>query len=84
MTVIHTKEFPYAELRTPTGDFYDCMEDMHHAGFEESQMWSVTEGEDEDGETTWCYGPVHHYINLLGFIATAEHHDGVTYYNEPN
>jgi len=75
-------EFPFNELRTPTGDYYDNKTQLERAGFEESQMWSVVEGEGEDGSEVLCYGPVHHYVNLLGYIGTAEHHDGDTYYFE--
>ena len=75
-------EFPFNELRTPTGDYYDNKAQLERAGFEESQMWSVVEGESEDGSEVLCYGPVHHYVNILGYIGTAEHHDGDTYYYE--
>jgi len=75
-------EFPFTELKTPTGDYYDNRIEMERAGFVESQMWSVTDADDDDGSEYLCYGPVHHYVNLLGYIATAEHHDGDTYYIE--
>jgi len=82
MTTTHEKEFPFNELKMPTGDYYDNPAQMMHAGFEESQMWSVVEADSDDGAEYLCYGPVHHYVNLLGYIATAEKHDGNTYYNE--
>ncbi len=75
-------EFPFQELKTPTGDYYDNRIEMERAGFVESQMWSVTDADDDDGSEYLCYGPVHHYVNLIGYIATAEHHDGDTYYIE--
>ena len=75
-------EFPFTELKTPTGDYYDNRIEMERAGFVESQMWSVTDADDDDGSEYLCYGPVHHYVNLIGYIATAEHHDGDTYYIE--
>ena len=75
-------EFPFTELKTPTGDYYDNKTQMERAGFVESQMWSVTDADDDDGSEYLCYGPVHHYVNLIGYIATAEHHDGDTYYIE--
>jgi len=75
-------EFPFTELKTPTGDYYDNRTQMERAGFVESQMWSVTDADDDDGSEYLCYGPVHHYVNLIGYIATAEHHDGDTYYIE--
>lgn len=82
MTTIIEKEFPFNELRMPTGDYYDNSTQMMHAGFERSQMWSVVEADGDDGAEYLSYGPVHHYVNLLGYIATAEHHDGDTYYIE--
>ena len=75
-------EFPFTELKTPTGDYYDNRIEMERAGFVESQMWSVTDADNDDGSEYLCYGPVHHYVNLIGYIATAEHHDGDTYYIE--
>ena len=78
----YEQEFPFTELKTPTGDYYDNRIEMERAGFVESQMWSVTDADDDDGSEYLCYGPVHHYVNLLGYIATAEHHDGDTYYIE--
>ena len=79
---IYEQEFPFTELKTPTGDYYDNRIEMERAGFVESQMWSVTDADDDDGSEYLCYGPVHHYVNLIGYIATAEHHDGDTYYIE--
>jgi hypothetical protein len=79
---IYAQEFPFAELRTPTGDYYDNKTQMERAGFVESQMWSITDAEEDDGSEYFCYGPVHHYVNLVGYIATAEHHNGDTYYIE--
>ena len=76
------RTFPYTELRTQTGDYFDNRTEMARAGFLESQMWSVVEATADDGSEWLCYGPVHHYINLLGYIATAEHHNGGTYYEE--
>lgn len=82
MSTIHEQEFPFNELKTPTGDYYDNPTQMMHAGFEKSQMWSVTAYTRKDGSEYLIYGRVHHYINLYGYIATAEHHDGDTYYEE--
>ena len=82
MSTIHNQEFPFTELRMHTGDYYDNKTQMEHAGFVESQMWSITDADEEDGSEYYCYGPVHHYVNLIGYIATAEHHDGDTYYIE--
>lgn len=74
----HYCEFPFNELRTPTGDYYSSRLEMELAGFEDSQMWSVVES---DGQ--YSFGPPHHWVNLIGYVATAEHHDGDTYYHEP-
>lgn len=75
-------EFPFNELRMPDGNYYDNKSQLELAGFEESQMWSVVEAEADDGAELYVYGPVHHYINLIGYIGTAEKHDGNTYYVE--
>lgn len=82
MTTTYNAEFPFTELKTPTGDYYDNCSQMELAGFKESQMWSIVEAEGDDGSLYLVYGPVHHYVNLRGYVATAEHHDGDTYYNE--
>ena len=74
----HYCEFPFNELRTPTGDYFSSRLEMEIAGFQDSQMWSVVES---DGQ--YSFGPPHHIVNLLGYVATAEHHDGDTYYHEP-
>ena len=37
------RTFPYTELRTQTGDYFDNRIEMARAGFLESQMWSVVE-----------------------------------------
>ena len=80
--MIYNEDFPFNELRTPTGDYYDNKTEMERAGFAETQMWSVVEADADDGSEYLCYGPVHHYVNILGYCATAEHHDGDTYYIE--
>ena len=75
-------DFPYEEIRKPDGDLFDTVEEMQKAGFAESHMWSVVDGEASDDTSTWVYGPAHHYVNRLGFVATTEHHDSNTYYEE--
>lgn len=84
ITASNTKKgpFPFKELRTPNGDYYDNKTEMELAGFEETQMWSVVEAAGNDGSEWLIYGPVDHYCNLIGYFATAEHHDGNTYYEE--
>ena len=79
---VFQQEFPFAELRTPTGDYYESTTQMIRAGFENSQMWSVVTAEGDDGFEYYVYGPANHYVNKIGYIATAEHHDGDTYYEE--
>lgn len=80
-------EFPYEEIRQePDGDYFDSIKQMEDKGFQPSQMWSVihTCDEDQNGREVdyYTYGPKHHYINLLGYVATKEHHDSATYYDE--
>jgi len=71
--------FPFDEIRAePNGDFFDSVADAMAAGFDLDQIWSVTCHDDD----TFCHGPSHHYVNLLGFVATNERHDGHTYYVE--
>jgi hypothetical protein len=82
MSTVHESEFPFQELRMPTGDFYDNRTQMEHAGFIKAQMWSVVEAASDDNAEYLIYGPVDHYVNLLGYVATAEHHDEDTYYEE--
>ncbi len=82
MNTVHEKDFPFIQLKTPTGDYYDNRTEMALAGFQESQMWSIVEADADDGTEYLVYGPVHHYVNLIGYVATAEHHDSNTYYNE--
>ena len=75
-------DFPFQEIRDEVvggnGDYFDSWADAKKAGFDDDQIWSVTHG-DED---VYSYGPPHHYVNLVGFIATNERHDGATYYIE--
>lgn len=74
----HFTDFPFEEIRQePDGDYFDSVQQALDAGYALTQIWSVVEC---DG--TWTYGPSHHYINRLGYIATVEHHDGDTYYHE--
>lgn len=72
------QEFPFEEIRKDNGDYFLNVAEAKAAGYAENQIWSVMEA---DG--CWTYGPSHHWINVVGFIATTETHDGNTYYNEP-
>ena len=69
------EEFPFDEVRDANGDYFDTVGEAMDAGFDLNQVWSVTE---EDHEIV--YGPSRHYINRLGYTATAERHDESTYY----
>jgi len=73
--VDHYCEFPFEEQNR-----YDTMREALGAGWLETQIWSVVVHDDEDN--TWTYGPTHHYVNVMHFTATKEHHDGNTYYHE--
>jgi len=70
----YVADFPFEEL----GQF-DALKDALDAGFTESQVWSVVEGDDEG---VLVFGPAFHHVNRLHLIATAEHHDNETYYEE--
>ena len=75
----HFCDFPFVEYRKGgiDGDFFASVEEAFDEGWSEDQIWSIVEcGEDE-----WTYGPPHHYINLIGYVATHERHDGETYYH---
>lgn len=69
--------FPFEEIRKPSGDFFDRLYEAKQAGYDEDQIWSVTEC---DG--AWCWGPSRHWVNLIGYVATNERHDDDTYYFE--
>lgn len=73
----HFEQFPFEEIRDPNGDYYASAPAAVAAGHRLSQVWSVVES---DGSYT--YGPPYHYVNVIGFIATEEHHDNDTYYHE--
>lgn len=73
----HYCDFPFEQIRRADGDYFESWQEAQWNGFDDDQIWSVTECED-----TWTYGPPHHYINHVGHIATKERHDGETYYHE--
>jgi hypothetical protein len=70
-------EFPFEEIRRADGNYFDSWQQAAEEGFPDNQIWSVT-----SGENSICYGPPHHYVNHIGHIATAEKHNGNTYYEE--
>lgn len=73
----HFCDFPYDEIRAPSGDYFRNWQEAKDAGFDDDQIWSVVEA-----EGTYTYGPPHHYVNHIGHVATNERHDGDTYYHE--
>ena len=78
MSVFHyNTEFPYEEIYQPDGNLFCSVQQAIDAGFNLNQIWSVT-----IGDHTMCFGPSHHWVNLLGYLATKETHDGETYYEE--
>jgi hypothetical protein len=75
-------DFPYEEIRQPNGDYFPDWQAAKNAGFNDNQIWSVTDAEGDDGSEWIITGPPHHYINHIGHIATKEQHDDNTYYEE--
>jgi len=78
----HETAFPHTEIRDLAGDYWPTIDACLAAGYEFSQVWGVTVTDCDDDATVWCYGPAHHYVDLIGYVVTAEHHDGETYYIE--
>ena len=77
----HYCDFPFEEHRTKAdSDLYNSVQEALDAGWLITQIWSVVVCDDEP--TTWTYGPNHHWVDVMGFTATQEHHDGDTYYHE--
>ena len=80
--------FPFDEIRQEEdGDMFDTAEEaMRFTGYDEYHIWSVADIDDEEynGERFGFagYGPSYHRINVMGYIATKERHDGDTYYTE--
>lgn len=82
MPVFQDGDFPFKEIRDHNGDFFNTRaQAMQETGYSEDHIWSILQ---EDDENNWyfTYGPSRHYVNLLGYIATKEKHDGNTYYTE--
>ena len=78
--------FPFLEygkggLRRDDGstDYYDKVIEAEEDGWAVHQIWSVIF---DDDIGTYTYGPPHHYVNRIGFVATEEYHDDQTYYYE--
>lgn len=71
------KSFPFDEIRDENGDYFRTVGQAKAAGFSERQIWSVTIDDELDEDTgqertTFCFGPHHHYVNLLGYVASKE------------
>ena len=75
------KVFPFEEIREKwTGDFFNAPSDALKEGYSLSQIWSVATYPSGLRNTRFIYGPSLHYMDVLGYVATKEHHDGKTYY----
>tara|TARA_B110000902_G_scaffold192926_1_gene218630 strand:+ start:84 stop:404 length:321 start_codon:yes stop_codon:yes gene_type:complete len=90
---IYKQDFPFVEHSRLSangdqdGDYANSQQELRDRGYAESQIWSVIECDDEyreDGQriSVYVYGPSDHFVNKIGYIATEEHHDGDTYYEE--
>jgi hypothetical protein len=84
------EEFPFEEIRNE-GDYFDNAHQLRSLGYAQTQIWSIACGEDDElddldeGGDRWLYmtyGPAGHFINVIGYVATKEHHDNETYYQE--
>lgn len=71
-------DFPFDEIRDDNGDFFPTPDAASAAtGLGENHIWSIA---DHDGSIT--YGPASDWVNVYGYFATAERHDGHTHYIE--
>ncbi len=64
------------------GNFWDSVKGLKELGYTEDQIWSVCEDTDEKGNFYYITGPCYHVVNRIGYFATTERHDGLTYYIE--
>ena len=83
----HKADFPFEEIKDSAGNYFNSQSHLRKLGYAESQIWSVIEGDEEyreDGQriSTYVYGPSQHFVNKVGYVATKEHHDDETYYEE--
>jgi hypothetical protein len=78
------QDFPFDEIRDENGNYFSSVADAMKAGYQKSQIWSVVHGDGvgPNGEDVYTYGPSFHYVNVIGYIATNEHHNNNTYYDE--
>lgn len=72
-------DFPYTEIRRMDGNYFDTIEEAKSVGYDLDQIWSVVLFDSGEGVV---YGPPHHRVNLLGYVATKERHDHETYFEE--
>jgi hypothetical protein len=73
------QDFPFNEAA-----HFDTKEAAMSSGYDENQIWSVVECGvvDDVGNEVFTYGPSHHWVNVIHYVATEERHDGDTYYEE--
>ena len=75
---VHEADFPFEEIRKEGGDYWLSWKEAKEAGYDDNQIWSVVDGDDD----FLIYGPPEHYVNHVGHTVTKERHDGNTYYEE--
>jgi|TARA_R110002110_G_scaffold5194_1_gene26920 hypothetical protein len=75
---VHETDFPFKEIRKEGGDYWLSWKEAKEAGYDDNQIWSVVDGDDD----FLIYGPPEHYVNHVGHTVTKERHDGNTYYEE--
>ena len=80
----HKDYFPFDEIRDK-GNYFLHLSPILELGYKRSQIWSVATPTIEEGSpvhSQFVYGPSHHFVDVIGYIATEEHHDNQTYYIE--
>lgn len=73
---VNESGFPFEEVAR-----FDSLQQVPE-GVSKDHIWSVVVTDLDCGCTSWCYGPSHHYVNLMHYVQTAERHDGDTYYED--
>ena len=74
MTTAIQTDFPYDIIYRS-----DPYELAKQAGFNDENIWSVVEG---DEDNVFTYGPPHHFVNVIYWVVTEEAHDHNTYFEE--
>lgn len=74
-------EFPFDEIRSNNGDYFDSIDECRSAGYADNQIWSVAITDDADS-TTITYGPPHHIVNVEGYVCTEVEHNHHVYYHD--